>query len=68
MSILPNFLITGILAMLIGLAIIIWSVGFVQRKQGGLVLMLLSIALLLVRRWDFSTVDWVHRRGGGNED
>ena len=35
LSILPNFLITGILAMLIGLGIIIWSVVFVQRKQGG---------------------------------
>lgn len=47
LSVLPNFLITGILSMLIGLGIIIWSVGFVQRKQGGLVLILLSIALLL---------------------
>lgn len=47
MTIIPNFLITGILAMLLGLAIIIWSVGFVQRKHGGLVLILLSIALLL---------------------
>jgi hypothetical protein len=47
MSILSNFLVTGILALLIGLAMIIWSVGFVQRKHGGLVLMLLSIALLL---------------------
>ena len=47
MSILPNFLLTGILAMLIGLALIVWSAAFVQRKHGGLVLILLSIALLL---------------------
>lgn len=47
MSILPNFLITGILAMLLSLAIIVWSAGFIQRRQGGLVLILLSIALLL---------------------
>jgi hypothetical protein len=47
MSILPNFLITGILAMLLSLAVMIWSAGFVQRKHGGLVLILLSIALLL---------------------
>ena len=47
MSILPNFLITGILAMLLSVAIIIWSGWFVQRKHGGLVLTLLSIALLL---------------------
>jgi hypothetical protein len=47
MTILPSFLITGILAVILGLAIFVWSVGFVQRKQGGLVLMLLSVALLL---------------------
>jgi hypothetical protein len=47
MSILPNFLITGILAMLLSVAVILWSLAFVQRKHGGLVLILLSIALLL---------------------
>ena len=47
MSILPNFLITGILAMLLSLAIIVWAGWFVQRKHGGWVLTLLSIALLL---------------------
>jgi hypothetical protein len=47
MSILPNFLVTGSLAILLSLAIIAWSAGFIQRKQGGLVLILLSIALLL---------------------
>jgi hypothetical protein len=47
MSILPNFLLTGIMAMLLGLVIIVWSAAFVQRKHGGLVLILLSVALLL---------------------
>jgi hypothetical protein len=47
MSIVPNFLVTGALAMLLGLAIVIWAAAFVQRKHGGLVLMLLSLALLL---------------------
>jgi hypothetical protein len=47
MSILPSYLVTGILALVIGLVMIIWSVGFVQRKQGGLVLILLSVTLLL---------------------
>ena len=47
MSILPNFLITGILAMLLSLAIIVWAGWFIQRKRGGLILILLSIALLL---------------------
>jgi len=47
MTIIPNFLITGILAVIIGLLIAIWSVFFVQRKHGGLVLILLSVTLLL---------------------
>jgi len=47
MSILPNFLVTGIITVLLALAIMVWSAGFVQRKNGGSVLMLLSIAFLL---------------------
>lgn len=47
MSILPNFLIMGILAMLLSLAIIVWSAWFLQRNPGGWVLILLSIGLLL---------------------
>ena len=38
---------TGILAILFSLAYLVWAVLFVQRKNGGLVLMLLSIAMLL---------------------
>lgn len=47
MSILPNFLASGILTVLLGLAVMAWSVWSIQRKQGGLGLILLSIALLL---------------------
>ena len=47
MTIIPNFLITGILATIIGLIILIWSIFFIQRKYGGLGLLLLSIVLLL---------------------
>jgi hypothetical protein len=47
MTIIPNFLVTGILAVTIGLAVLIWSIFFIQRKHGGTVLILLSIALLL---------------------
>lgn len=47
MTIIPNFLITGILAVIVGLAILIWSIFFVQRKYGGVGLILLSIVLLL---------------------
>ena len=47
LSILPNLRITGILAVLISLALLAWSLFFVQRKHGGLGMMLLSAALLL---------------------
>ncbi|HVN54921.1 MAG TPA: hypothetical protein VMT46_11375 [Anaerolineaceae bacterium] len=47
-SIVPNFLVTGILAMLVGATIIVWSVGFVHKKHGATVFLLLFILLLLV--------------------
>ncbi|MBA7662551.1 hypothetical protein ES703_70580 [subsurface metagenome] len=48
MTIIPNLLITGVLAIIVSLSIMLWAVAFVQRKNGGLVLILLSILLLLV--------------------
>lgn len=48
MTIIPNFLITGILALLVSLALLIWATGFVQRKNGGWFMIFLSIVLLLV--------------------
>jgi hypothetical protein len=47
MSILPNFLISGIITVILGLAVTAWSAKFVERQYGGLALILLSIALLL---------------------
>lgn len=47
-TIVPNFLITGILAMLVGVATIIWSVRFVHTPRGPLVFLLLFILLFLV--------------------
>jgi hypothetical protein len=47
MTIVPNFLITGILAMLLGLLTMVWAAAFVQRPQGGAILALLSLGLLL---------------------
>jgi hypothetical protein len=47
MSVLPNFLITGILALLLGLAMIVCSAAFVQRRRGGWALIAFSIGLLL---------------------
>ena len=48
MTVIPSFLITGILAIIASLAVLIWAAAFVQRKHGGVVLILLSIVLLLV--------------------
>jgi hypothetical protein len=48
MTLIPNFLITGILAMLVGGLVMLWSVAFIQRKHGGLMLILLSVLQLLV--------------------
>lgn len=47
MTLIPNFLITGIVALLLGLATMVWAAAFVQRRRGGVVLILLSLALLL---------------------
>jgi len=48
MTVIPNFLITGIAAMIVGAVIVVWSAGYVQSKYGALVLLLLSVALLLL--------------------
>jgi hypothetical protein len=47
MTVIPNFLLTGILAVVIGLLVLVWSAAFVGRKNRGVVLILLSVALLL---------------------
>ena len=48
MTLVQNFLITGIFAILVSLVVIAWSAMFIQRKNGGLTLILLSILMLLV--------------------
>ena len=48
MTIVPNFLVTGFLAIIISFIVILWAAAFVQRKNGGLVLILVSITLFLV--------------------
>ncbi|WP_287584173.1 hypothetical protein [Candidatus Borrarchaeum sp.] len=47
-TIIPNYFITGILAMSIGLLMIIWAALFIERKYGVRILFLLSITLFLV--------------------
>jgi hypothetical protein len=46
-TIIPNFLLTGILAIIFSIAIIIWSVGFVHKKHGSAVFFLLFLLLFL---------------------
>ncbi|HLO27923.1 MAG TPA: hypothetical protein VK249_02235 [Anaerolineales bacterium] len=47
MTIIPNLLLTGILAIFFSLLMLVWSILFVQRKNGGLIMILLCIAMLL---------------------
>ena len=48
MSLIPNFLITGVVTVLLGVLILIWAGAFVQRTHGGAVLIGLSVVLLLL--------------------
>ena len=48
MTIVPNLLVTGVLTILVSLAVLVWAAAFVQRKNGGRVLILLSVGMLLV--------------------
>jgi len=48
MTLIPDFFWAGILAMMVGLIALIWAVAFVQRRNGRVILVLLSIAQLLV--------------------
>lgn len=47
-TLIPNFLVTGILAMLVSLLVIIWAAVYIDRKHGVWVLILLSILMFLV--------------------
>lgn len=47
MTILPSFLWTGVISLILGVITFVWSGWFVRRRHGGTVLMLLSVALLL---------------------
>ena len=47
-TLIPNFLMAGIAAMIVGLTIIIWSVGFVHKKNGPAIFIFLFVLLLLV--------------------
>lgn len=47
-SVIPNLLVTGIAAMLAGLAVIVWSAGFLHKRHASLIFLALFILLFLV--------------------
>ena len=46
-TILPNFLLSGILSVLTGIAMIVWSVWYIDHKRGPLVFFILDVLLIL---------------------
>lgn len=48
MTIIPNLLVTGIATILVSLTVMIWAAAFVQGRNGGRILILLSVLMLLV--------------------
>lgn len=65
-TIIPNFLYTGIIAVLMSTLITIWSVFFIRNKYGANVLLLLFIALTLtgggIGHIPFFLVIWLYAR------
>lgn len=61
-TILPNFLLTGIAAMLVGGVAIIWSAGFMRKKNASYIFLALFMLLLLVgggiAQVIFFTIGW----------
>jgi hypothetical protein len=48
LTIVPNFLITGILAVILGILVTVWAITFIDKKYGAGGFLLLAIALFLV--------------------
>jgi hypothetical protein len=48
LTIIPNFLVTGILAMIFGLLVTIWAGAFIERNHGAMIFGILSFILWLV--------------------
>ena len=63
LTLIPNFLLSGIVSIVLGLAIAVWSVGFVHKKHGSTVFLLLFIALFLsgggIAQVVFFTLAWL---------
>ncbi len=48
MTLIPNLLISGVMTILMSLAVLVWAAAFVGNRHGGVILMLLSVMMLLV--------------------
>ena len=48
MTIIPNLLLSGVLTILVSLSVLIWAAFFIEKRHGGLVLIILSFLMLLV--------------------
>jgi len=48
MTIIPQYFVSGVVTIFVSLIVIVWAAAFVQRKYGGLILIVLSIIQLLV--------------------
>jgi hypothetical protein len=48
MTLIPNFLVTGVLAIILGLAVAVWAAKYLHWKNGGLGLIALSLVMLLL--------------------
>lgn len=46
-TLIPNFLVTGIVATLLGLVLIVWALRFMQRRHGASVFLMLAVASFL---------------------
>ena len=47
-TIVQNYLLTGVLAVVLGMAVVVWTIMFIDRKRGPTVFLALSVALFLV--------------------
>lgn len=46
-TVIPNFLLTGILTMIVGALLIGWSIAFIHKKRGSTVFLLIALMLFL---------------------
>lgn len=48
LTIVPNFFVTGMLAVIVGALILLWAMTLGRQRKGGVVMLILALALLLV--------------------